>query len=98
GKKIRLFQFLFEMLEDPGMAHCISWVQPSCGIFQFSSQNKDKLAEMWGMRKGNKNTMTYQKMSRALRNYARTGEITKVKRKLTYQFSLIILKSLQRIS
>ncbi|MGH0147200.1 UNVERIFIED_CONTAM: hypothetical protein FKN15_015770 [Acipenser sinensis] len=97
-KKIRLFQFLFEMLEDPKMTHCISWVQPPSGMFQFSSQNKDKFAEMWGVRKGNRKTMTYQKMSRALRNYARTGEITKVKRKLTYQFNLLILKSLRRDS
>lgn len=40
--------------------------------------------------------MTYQKMSRALRNYARSGEIFKVKKKLTYQFSQDTLMSLQR--
>ncbi|XP_051786653.1 transcription factor Spi-C [Erpetoichthys calabaricus] len=94
-KKIRLFQFLFEMLEDPNMANCISWVHQSSGMFQFSSENKDKLAEIWGRRKGNRKIMTYQKMSRALRNYARTGEITKVKMKLTYQFSGFILNSLR---
>lgn len=51
---------------------------------------------MWGRRKGNRKTMTYQKMARALRNYSRTGEIHKVKRKLTYQFTEDTLKGLQR--
>ncbi|XP_078077248.1 transcription factor Spi-C-like isoform X1 [Mustelus asterias] len=94
-RKVRLFQFLFEMLEDPGMRHCIWWIQPSRGLFQFSSQNKEKLAEIWGRRKGNRKMMTYQKMARALRNYSRTGEITKVKRKLTYQFNQQVINRLQ---
>ncbi|XP_069759075.1 transcription factor Spi-C-like [Narcine bancroftii] len=94
-RRVRLFQFLFEMLENPQMGHCIWWIQPTRGLFQFSSQNKEKLAEIWGRRKGNKKTMTYQKMARALRNYSRTGEITKVKRKLTYQFSQQIIARLQ---
>ncbi|XP_019738582.1 transcription factor Spi-C [Hippocampus comes] len=87
GRKLRLFHFLFEMLEDPTMAHCVSWVPSSSGVFRFSARNKDELAALWGQRKGNKRPMTYQKMSRALRNYARSGEIVKVKKKLTYQFS-----------
>ncbi|XP_043943049.1 transcription factor Spi-B-like isoform X2 [Protopterus annectens] len=93
-KKMRLFQFVFEMLENPNMRHCIYWVQPSTGVFQFSSKNKEELAKMWGLRKGNRKVMTYQKMARALRNYSRTGEIKKVKRKLTYQFGDHVLKSL----
>uniref|UniRef100_A0A3Q3J6R7 Transcription factor Spi-C n=1 Tax=Monopterus albus TaxID=43700 RepID=A0A3Q3J6R7_MONAL len=86
GRKVRLFHFLFEMLEDPNMAHCVSWVPAAAGVFRFSSRNKDLVAALWGQRKGNKRPMTYQKMSRALRNYARSGEIFKVKKKLTYQF------------
>uniref|UniRef100_A0A8C7ZP32 Transcription factor Spi-C n=1 Tax=Oryzias sinensis TaxID=183150 RepID=A0A8C7ZP32_9TELE len=85
-KKVRLFHFLFEMLEDPSMAHCLSWVPAATGVFRFSSRNKDQVAALWGQKKGNKRPMTYQKMSRALRNYARSGEIFKVKKKLTYQF------------
>ncbi|XP_041083415.1 transcription factor Spi-B [Polyodon spathula] len=94
-KKERLFQFLYEMLQTPEMRPCVWWVQSHSGRFQFSSQNKEKLAEMWGRRKGNRKTMTYQKMARALRNYSRSGEISKVKRKLTYQFSDFILNRLQ---
>ncbi|CAL8385349.1 transcription factor Spi-B [Gadus morhua] len=99
GRKTRLFHFLFEMLEDPAMAHCVSWVPAaanSTGVFRFSSGNKDQVAALWGQRKGNKRPMTYQKMSRALRNYARSGEIFKVKRKLTYQFGQDTLQSLQQ--
>ncbi|XP_028256348.1 transcription factor Spi-C [Parambassis ranga] len=96
GRKVRLFHFLFEMLEDPNMAHCVSWVPTATGVFHFSSRNKDQVAALWGQRKGNKRPMTYQKMSRALRNYARSGEIFKVKKKLTYQFSQDTLRSLQR--
>ncbi|XP_055087514.1 transcription factor Spi-C [Periophthalmus magnuspinnatus] len=96
GKRVRLFHFLFELLEDPTMAHCVSWV-PSCiGVFRFSSTNKDQVAALWGQRKGNKRPMTYQKMSRALRNYARSGEILKVKKKLTYRFSQDTLLLLQK--
>ncbi|XP_058499354.1 transcription factor PU.1 [Solea solea] len=94
-RKERLFQFLFEMLQTPSMRSCIWWVQSSSGTFQFSSQNKERLAQLWGRRKGNRKTMTYQKMARALRNYSRTGEIQKVKRKLTYQFDEKTLQGLQ---
>ncbi|XP_054464483.1 transcription factor Spi-B [Anoplopoma fimbria] len=94
-RKERLFQFLFEMLQTPSMRSCIWWVQSSSGTFQFSSQNKERLAQLWGRRKGNRKTMTYQKMARALRNYSRTGEIKKVKRKLTYRFDEKTLRGLQ---
>ncbi|XP_069571889.1 transcription factor Spi-C [Brachyistius frenatus] len=96
GRKVRLFHFLFEMLEDPNMTHCLSWVPAAVGVFRFSSRNKDQVAMLWGQRKGNKRPMTYQKMARALRNYARSGEIFKVKKKLTYQFSSDTLMSLQK--
>nr|XP_054595745.1 DNA-binding protein Ets97D isoform X2 [Nothobranchius furzeri] len=99
GRRLRLFHFLFEMLEDPSMAHCLSWMPAAAadGVFCFSSRNKEQVAILWGQMKGNKRPMTYQKMSRALRNYARSGHIFKVKRKLTYQFSRDTLISLQEI-
>ncbi|KAJ3612236.1 hypothetical protein NHX12_020512 [Muraenolepis orangiensis] len=105
GRKTRLFHFLFEMLEDPAMAHCVSWANSGgggggggggVGVFRFSSGNKERVAALWGQRKGNKRPMTYQKMSRALRNYARSGEIFKVKKKLTYRFGPDTLRSLRR--
>ncbi|XP_023573914.1 transcription factor Spi-C [Octodon degus] len=93
-RKPRLFEYLHESLCDPEMASCIQWVDPARGVFQFVSKNKERLAELWGRRKGNRKPMTYQKMARALRNYGRTGEVTKVRRKLTYQFSEATLQRL----
>ncbi|XP_012875419.1 PREDICTED: transcription factor Spi-C [Dipodomys ordii] len=93
-KKLRLFEYLHESLCNPEMSSCIQWVDKNKGVFQFISKNKETLAELWGKRKGNRKTMTYQKMARALRNYARTGEIIKIRRKLTYQFNDAILQRL----
>ncbi|XP_057599786.1 transcription factor Spi-C-like [Hippopotamus amphibius kiboko] len=93
-KKLRLLEYLHETLCNPEMASCIQWIDQTKGIFQFVSKNKEKLAQLWGKRKGNRKTMTYQKMARALRNYGRTGEIVKIRRKLTYQFGEAILQRL----
>ncbi|XP_040200248.1 transcription factor Spi-C [Rana temporaria] len=96
-RKLRLFEYLYNALCDPSMISCIQWVDGPNGIFQFVSKNKEKLAELWGKRKGNRKIMTYQKMARALRNYGRTGEIMKVRRKLTYQFSKLVLQRLSPV-
>uniref|UniRef100_UPI0037E9349E transcription factor Spi-C n=1 Tax=Semicossyphus pulcher TaxID=241346 RepID=UPI0037E9349E len=93
-KKLRLYEYLHEALNDPNMGDSIQWTDSGSGTFHFISKNKEKLAECWGQRKGNRKTMTYQKMARALRNYSRTGEIMKVRRKLTYQFNADILHRL----
>uniref|UniRef100_A0A8C4QPD7 Transcription factor Spi-C n=1 Tax=Eptatretus burgeri TaxID=7764 RepID=A0A8C4QPD7_EPTBU len=91
-KKLRLYQFLLEVLRERKMEHCVWWVNEAEGVFQFSSKHKEELAQSWGNRKGNRKEMTYQKMARALRNYSRTGEVRKVKKKLTYQFDKTVLK------
>ncbi|XP_062339198.1 transcription factor Spi-C isoform X1 [Osmerus eperlanus] len=93
-KKLRLYEYLHEALHDTNMVDSIQWTDHGSGTFHFISKNKEKLAECWGQRKGNRKTMTYQKMARALRNYSRTGEIVKVRRKLTYQFNPMILQRL----
>ncbi|XP_010888790.1 transcription factor PU.1b isoform X2 [Esox lucius] len=86
-KKIRLYQFLLDLLRNGDMKDSIWWVDRDKGTFQFSSKHKEELAHRWGVQKGNRKKMTYQKMARALRNYGKTGEVKKVKKKLTYQFS-----------
>uniref|UniRef100_A0A8C5Q9Y5 Spi-1 proto-onco n=1 Tax=Leptobrachium leishanense TaxID=445787 RepID=A0A8C5Q9Y5_9ANUR len=86
-KKIRLYQFLLELLQNGDMKDSIWWVDKDKGTFQFSSKHKEALAHRWGIQKGNRKKMTYQKMARALRNYGKTGEVQKVKKKLTYKFS-----------
>lgn len=92
-KKMRLYQFLLDLLQNGNMSDSIWWVDQDKGIFQFSTKHKEALASKWGLEKGNRKTMTYQKMARALRNYGKTGEIKKVKKKLTYQFSEGVLRS-----
>ncbi|XP_062847715.1 transcription factor PU.1a [Trichomycterus rosablanca] len=91
-RKMRLYQFLLELLSDGDMKDCIWWVDRERGTFQFSSKHKETLASRWGQQKGNRKRMTYQKMARALRNYSKTGEVKKVKKKLTYQFSSEVLR------
>ncbi|KAM9410798.1 transcription factor PU.1b isoform 2-T2 [Pholidichthys leucotaenia] len=86
-KKIRLYQFLLDLLRNGDMKDSIWWVDREKGTFQFSSKHKEALAHRWGIQKGNRKKMTYQKMARALRNYGKTGEVKKIKKKLTYQFS-----------
>lgn len=93
-KKIRLYQFLLDLLKNGDMSDSIWWVDQDKGIFQFSTKHKEALASHWGTQKGNRKKMTYQKMARALRNYGKTGEIMKVKKKLTYQFSEAVLRNL----
>ncbi|XP_042267553.1 transcription factor PU.1a isoform X2 [Thunnus albacares] len=93
-KKIRLYQFLLDLLRNGDMSDSIWWVDQEKGIFQFSTKHKEALANRWGLQKGNRKKMTYQKMARALRNYGKTGEIKKVKKKLTYQFSEEVLRNL----
>ncbi|XP_077372225.1 transcription factor PU.1a [Festucalex cinctus] len=90
-RKIRLYQFLLDLLRNGDMSDSIWWVDQEKGIFQFSTKHKEALASHWGVQKGNRKKMTYQKMARALRNYGKTGEIQKVKKKLTYQFSEEVL-------
>lgn len=92
-KKIRLYQFLLDLLKNGDMRDSIWWVDQDKGIFQFSTKHKEALANHWGIQKGNRKKMTYQKMARALRNYGKTGEIKKVKKKLTYQFSEEVLRN-----
>lgn len=93
-RKIRLYQFLLDLLRNGDMSDSIWWVDQDKGIFQFSTKHKEALASHWGVQKGNRKKMTYQKMARALRNYGKTGEIKKVKKKLTYQFSEEVLSNL----
>ncbi|XP_003801505.1 transcription factor Spi-B isoform X1 [Otolemur garnettii] len=95
-KKLRLYQFLLGLLTRGDMRECVWWVEPGAGVFQFSSKHKELLARRWGQQKGNRKRMTYQKLARALRNYAKTGEIRKVKRKLTYQFDSALLPGARR--
>ncbi|CAH1257010.1 SPIC [Branchiostoma lanceolatum] len=83
-----LWLFLHDCLAKPEeWSHAIKWINRKEGIFQFSSEHKEKVAIKWGEIKGNRCTMSYQKMARSLRNYSNNNFVMKkVRRKLQYQF------------
>ncbi|XP_078670460.1 ETS homologous factor-like isoform X1 [Branchiostoma floridae x Branchiostoma belcheri] len=83
-----LWLFLHDCLAKPEeWSHAIKWVNRTEGIFQFSSEHKEKVARRWGEIKGNRCVMSYQKMARSLRNYSNNNIVMKkVRRKLQYQF------------
>lgn len=71
---IQLWQFLLELLIDKEYLSIIRW-HGTEGEFEFLEP--DKVALLWGQRKGFTN-MNYAKLSRALRNYYSNGILNKV--------------------
>lgn len=86
--------FLLEALECPeSYRSMIKWVDRKKGIFEFSSENKERLARQWGIAKNNRKMMTYQKMARALRIYIKKERVLKkMNKKLQYVFLPSFLK------
>ncbi|XP_071956409.1 uncharacterized protein [Antedon mediterranea] len=87
-KKLQLFEFLLEYLENPCSPH-LEWIDKSTGLFRFQSAHKEDFANKWGDYKGNRN-MTYQNLARALRNYCHSNIkiMLNEKRKLHYRFNI----------
>ncbi|XP_033106098.1 uncharacterized protein LOC117108241 [Anneissia japonica] len=87
-KKLQLFEFLLDYLEDPCSPH-LEWIDKSSGLFRFQSAHKEDFANKWGDYKGNRN-MTYQNLARALRNYchSNTKIMVNEKKKLHYRFNI----------
>lgn len=63
-ERVMLWRFVLNLLEEPGNAACIHWLNRDEGIFRIL--NTDWLARIWGRRHGNPR-MTYEKMARAMR-------------------------------
>lgn len=86
--------FLFNALECPDVyGSMIWWVDRKRGIFEFSSENKERLARQWGVAKNNRKPMTYQKLARALRIYIKKNRVLKkMNKKLQYIFLPSFLK------
>ncbi|CAD5122303.1 DgyrCDS10741 [Dimorphilus gyrociliatus] len=66
SKQPRLFDFIMEEVQR---AQCIEWVEKSEQPLTFKIVLSSELARRWGEKKNNK-SMTYEKLSRALRTYA----------------------------
>lgn len=80
---ITLWQFLLHLLEDQRQRHLISWTSEDG---EFKLLDSEEVARLWGLRK-NKNNMTYDKLSRALRYYYDKNIIKKVSgQKFVYKF------------
>ncbi|XP_071123022.1 ETS homologous factor-like [Mytilus edulis] len=81
---IRLWQFLLCLLTNLKFnpSH-IKWTNRCSGEFKIL-RSKD-IADMWGEMKNN-NRMTYEKMSRAMRNYYKDKILTPVPQRLVYKF------------
>ncbi|XP_030056647.1 ETS-related transcription factor Elf-5 [Microcaecilia unicolor] len=77
-----LWEFVRDLLLAPNN-NILEWEDRDQGIFRVVKS--DSLARMWGQRKKN-DKMTYEKLSRALRHYYKTGILDRVDRRLVYKF------------
>ncbi|XP_053544906.1 ETS-related transcription factor Elf-5 [Bombina bombina] len=79
-----LWEFLRDLLLSPeDNEGILDWEDHDKGIFRVV--NSEALARIWGQRKRN-DRMNYEKLSRALRHYYKTGILERVDRRLMYKF------------
>ncbi|KAM5138639.1 ETS-related transcription factor Elf-5 [Mantella aurantiaca] len=79
-----LWEFLRDLLLSPEDNNGIlDWEDQENGIFRVVKS--EALAQMWGQRKRN-NRMNYEKLSRAMRHYYKTGILERVDKRLVYKF------------
>jgi ETS factor family protein len=83
--KGKLWEFIRDLLlNDETCPSIIKWENRAEGIFRIVKS--DQVAKLWGKRKCNK-TMTYEKMSRAMRYYYKKGVLERIEcRRLVYKF------------
>uniref|UniRef100_A0A663E5K3 ETS-related transcription factor Elf-5 n=1 Tax=Aquila chrysaetos chrysaetos TaxID=223781 RepID=A0A663E5K3_AQUCH len=79
-----LWEFVRDLLLSPEKnGGILEWEDRGQGIFRVVKS--EALAKMWGQKKKN-DRMTYEKLSRALRYYYKTGILERVDRRLVYKF------------
>ncbi|KAE8606344.1 hypothetical protein XENTR_v10010686 [Xenopus tropicalis] len=79
-----LWEFMRDLLLSPDANDGIlEWDDKEQGVFRVVKS--EALAQMWGKRKKNER-MNYEKLSRALRHYYKTGILERVDRRLVYKF------------
>ncbi|KAG8438324.1 hypothetical protein GDO86_008852, partial [Hymenochirus boettgeri] len=79
-----LWEFLRDILLSPEANRGIlEWEDKEQGIFRVVKS--EALAQMWGRKKRN-DKMTYEKLSRALRHYYKSGILERIDRRLVYKF------------
>ncbi|XP_048377500.1 ETS-related transcription factor Elf-2-like isoform X1 [Stegostoma tigrinum] len=84
GQSIHLWEFIRDLLLNPTEnSEILRWENRRAGIFRVVKSNA--FAQLWGSKKNNKG-MNYEKLSRALRHYYKTGILERVDGRLTYKF------------
>ncbi|XP_078393538.1 ETS-related transcription factor Elf-5-like, partial [Cetorhinus maximus] len=84
GQNVHLWEFVRDLLLNPMENHDIlQWEDRRAGIFRVIRSNA--FAQLWGNKKNNKG-MNYEKLSRALRHYYKTGILERVDGRLMYKF------------
>ena len=92
---MHLWEFLLELLADKRCQSLIMWTRQEKGEFRIIKT--EAVAKLWGFENGRQG-MTYDKLSRALRQYYTDGIITKVRMKNWNAKSLHILRTLRKES
>eukprot|EP00062_Callorhinchus_milii_P024393 gi/632984246/ref/XP_007909045.1/ PREDICTED: ETS translocation variant 1-like [Callorhinchus milii] len=84
GRSVHLWEFVRDLLLNPA-ENCgvLKWEDRKEGVFRVVHSHT--FAQLWGKRKSNSG-MNYEKLSRALRHYYKSGILEHVGRRLTYKF------------
>nr|XP_014341028.1 PREDICTED: ETS-related transcription factor Elf-5-like isoform X2 [Latimeria chalumnae] len=84
SQSIHLWEFVRDLLLNSREGcNILRWEDRREGVFRV--MKSDVLAQLWGERKRNK-CMSYEKLSRALRHYYKTGILERVDGRLRYKF------------
>ncbi|XP_043535587.1 ETS homologous factor-like isoform X3 [Chiloscyllium plagiosum] len=84
GQSVHLWEFVRDLLLNPTEnSEILRWEDRQAGIFRVIKSNA--FAQLWGSKKNNKE-MNYEKLSRALRHYYKSGILERVDGRLTYKF------------
>ncbi|XP_067830595.1 ETS-related transcription factor Elf-2-like [Heptranchias perlo] len=84
GQSVHLWEFVRDLLLNPvENREVLRWEDRREGIFRVIKSNA--FAQLWGNEKKNKG-MNYEKLSRALRHYYKTGILERVDGRLMYKF------------
>ncbi|XP_077115923.1 ETS homologous factor-like isoform X3 [Ranitomeya variabilis] len=84
NQSVHLWEFVRDLLLSPHKnQEAVRWEDRKEGTFRVVKS--DMIAQLWGQQKKNK-CMNYEKLSRALRHYYKSGILERVDGRLTYKF------------
>ncbi|XP_040183424.1 ETS-related transcription factor Elf-5-like isoform X5 [Rana temporaria] len=84
NQSVHLWEFVRDLLLSPQKnQEAVRWENRKEGTFRVV--RSDMFAQLWGEQKDNK-CMNYEKLSRALRHYYKSGILERVDGRLTYKF------------